>query len=481
MRAGRRCNLHRQGSYRAPGAIVKGIVEPHDGRVLVASMRVRLAAGLLVLGAGLAIAAVVLEWSLATRAGIIASLCLLLWLGELVPVWVPTIILWILTPILLHSFGDAFNAARVLTWSADPVLALFFGGFALAAGASRQGADVAVAALAVRLSRGEVLRLVVLIGLATAVLSMWMSNIAAAALMLGALQPMLRSDDLHDSHRRALLLSVALAADVGGIATPIGSGPNGIAMAAVADAQSISFLQWMMFGVPLTIGLLAAALVLIHWRLRSSGGVALPATAPPPTMPVGAGRLRPLGVLFLVVISLWLTETLHGVRAWVVALGAAGTLLATRLIGWRDVLRMDWATLVLIAGGIALGTLLEESGLVAAAAERLPVAGGTPTLRVLVLCLVSAVLSALMSNTATATFLIPLALSIDASPSTAILVAVACSLGVPFVISTPPNAMAVGRGLSSSELLVPGLLLMVGGCILIALTGPWVLSAMGVR
>ena len=444
-------------------------------------MKSRFAAGLLALAAALVIAAFVLDWSLAARAGIIAGLCLLLWLGELVPVWVPTVILWALTPILLHSFGDAFNPARVLTWSADPVLGLFFGGFALAAAANRQGADLAVAALAIRLSHGQVLRLVALIALATAVLSMWMSNIAAAALMLGALQPMLRSTELHDAHRRALLLSVALAADVGGIATPIGSGPNGIAMAAVADTQPISFLQWMVFGVPLTIGLLAAAVVLIVWRLRSSTRAALPATPPPPTSSLGAGRLRTLGVLFLVVIALWLTEPLHGVRAWIVALGAAGALLATRLIGWRDVLRIDWATLLLIAGGIALGTLLERSGLVALAAERLPVAGDAPTLRLLALCLVSAVLSALMSNTATATFLIPLALSIDPSPSTAILVAVACSLGVPFVISTPPNAMAVGRGLRSSDLLVPGLLLMVGGCIVIALTGPWVLRLMGVR
>jgi sodium-dependent dicarboxylate transporter 2/3/5 len=142
---------------------------------------------------------------------------------------------------------------------------------------------------------------------------------------------------------------------------------------------------------------------------------------------------------------------------------------------------MDWATLVLIAGGIALGALLEASGLVAAAAERLPFDGTGPVLRLLILCLISASLSALMSNTATATFVIPLALSVDPSPSTAIVIAVACSLGVPFVISTPPNAMAVGRGLPSRDLLLPGLVLMIGGCVAIALTGPWVLRVMGVR
>ena len=402
----------------------------------------------------------------------------MLWLGELVPLWLPTLLLWSLTPLLLHSYGDAFGPARVLGWSADPVLALFFGGFALAAAASRQGGDRAVAALAIRFSRGDTLRLIALIGIATALLSMWMSNIAAAALMFGALQPMLRAAQVNDGQRRALLLTVALSADVGGIATPIGSGPNAIALAAIADTHPISFLQWMVFGLPLTIGLLAAAVVLIHWRVRPSGPLLLP---DPSAGEANGGRLGTLGVVFAIVIALWLTEPLHGVRAWIVALGAAAGVLATRLIGWRDVLRMDWATLALIAGGIALGTLLERSGLVAMTAGQLPIHDAAPVVRLLVLCLVSALASALMSNTATATFLIPVALAIDPSPHTAIIVAVAASLGVPFVISTPPNAMAVGRGLRSGDLLLPGLALMIGGCILIALTGPWVLRAVGVR
>lgn len=441
-------------------------------------IRVRLAAGVVAAGAALGAVSVALDWSVPARAMIVAIVCLLLWLGELAPVWVPTVILWTLTPLLLGALDEQFGAMRVLAWSADPVLALFFGGFALAAAASRHGADRAVAALAIRLSRGDARRLVALIAIATAGLSMWMSNIAAAALMFGALQPMLQTDGLDARHRRALLLSVALAADFGGIATPIGSGPNGIAMAAVAPLHAVGFLEWMVFGVPLTTGLLAAALLLISWRLRLAGRVALmesPDAAPP------YGRLRTLGIVFLIVIALWLTEPLHGVRAWIIALVGAGALMAARLIGWRDVLRMDWPTLVLIAGGIALGALLEQSGIVTIATERMPFDEVGPVLRLLVLCLISALLSALMSNTAAATFLIPVALSVLPVPSTAIIIAVASSLGVPFVISTPPNAMAAGRGLQSGDLIVPGLILMVGGCILIALTGPSVLGAVGIR
>jgi sodium-dependent dicarboxylate transporter 2/3/5 len=96
--------------------------------------------------------------------------------------------------------------------------------------------------------------------------------------------------------------------------------------------------------------------------------------------------------------------------------------------------------------------------------------------RLLGLCLASATLSALMSNTAAATLLIPLAGSIDPAPSTAILIAIAASMGIPFVISTPPNAMVYGEGgVKSTDLLLPGLVLMFLGCLLISLTGPAVL------
>jgi sodium-dependent dicarboxylate transporter 2/3/5 len=118
---------------------------------------------------------------------------------------------------------------------------------------------------------------------------------------------------------------------------------------------------------------------------------------------------------------------------------------------------------------------------VRSAAAHLPLASAPPLVRLLALCIVSASLSAVMSNTATAAFLIPLAATLDPSPSTVILVAISASLGIPFVISAPPNAMAVGTGLlRSRELLVPGLVIMLGGCVLVALTGPSVLRAFGV-
>ncbi len=443
-----------------------------------APRRVRPALAALVAAAMMAGAlAVARDWSAPARAGIVAGLCVALWLTEWVPVWVPTVVLWIATPLLLGGAGDAFALPRVLAWSADPVLVLFFGGFALAAAIGRQGVDRLLVAHTLRLSGGRAMPLVALAACATAVLSMWMSNVAAAALMLGAFRPIWAHDREDGTLRRALLLAVALAADVGGIATPIGSGPNGIAMAAVARTQPIGFVQWMVFGVPLAFGLLVAALALIALRLRPTGRVALP-TSPAPPAPGPA--LARLGAVFGVVILLWLTEPLHGVPAWAVALGAVVALLAVRLLGWRELRHLDWATLVLIAGGIALGALLEESGLVRELAARVPLERAPPPVRLLAFCATCALLAALMSNTGTASVLIPLAATVDPSPSTAVIVAVSASLGVPFVISTPPNAMAAAGGLRSTDLLGPGLLLMIGGCALVALTGPWVLRLVGI-
>jgi sodium-dependent dicarboxylate transporter 2/3/5 len=419
-----------------------------------------------------------IEDPLLARALMITGACLTLWLSETVPPYVPTLVLWALVPLLLQPFGDAFRPASVLGWAADPVLALFLGGFTLSVAASRYGIDAHIARIAVHLSKGRRLRLLVLIASATALLSMWMSNIAAAAMMIAALHPLLADSPKDDTFRRALLVGIALGANFGGIATPIGTGPNAIAIAAVSKHQTITFLHWMAFALPLTTGMLAAGLALTGWRFRVRGETRLPKLPQHQSQSQGASKVV---VIFSITVLAWLSEPLHGIPSALVSLITTAVLFGSGLLEAKDISRIDWATLLLIAGGISLGNLLQQSGVVRAAAAAVPWEQIPHLALILLLCFASALLSALMSNTATATMLIPLAASLDSSPSIAILVAIAASFGIPFVISTPPNAMVYGEGgLKSSDLLWPGFVLMILGCLLVALTGPFVLKFIGV-
>ena len=130
---------------------------------------------------------------MAARAGAIASLCLVLWLTEVVPPFAPTLLLLATVPLLLAPCGPDHHLVAVLGWLADPVLALFLGGFTIGAAVTRHGLDRMIAITALRWSHGSAARLLLWSMLITAGLSMWMSNIAAMALMLAAMLPALAS------------------------------------------------------------------------------------------------------------------------------------------------------------------------------------------------------------------------------------------------------------------------------------------------
>jgi sodium-dependent dicarboxylate transporter 2/3/5 len=166
----------------------------------------------------------------------------------------------------------------------------------------------------------------------------------------------------------------------------------------------------------------------------------------------------------------------------VIALAAAASLFLFRLLRKEDIARLDWSTLLLIAGGLVVARLAQQSGLVEALAGRLDWHGLPMVARATGLVLAAACMAAVMSNTASAAMLIPLALGLGLPGSTAILIAIGTAFGVPFTISTPPNAMAYGEGgLSARDLLRVGLPLMLIGSLLVGLTGPAFLRWVGLH
>lgn len=413
--------------------------------------------------------------SLQARALVLAAAYLVLALGELVAPFVPTLFLLTGVPILLGPIAPQFQLSEVLGWMADPVLILFAGGFALGDAAHRHRLDATFAALLLRASGHSRRRLVGVVLLATAGLSMWMSNVAAAALVLATLRPMLATE-AETTHRRALLLAVAVGANLGGMATPLGSGPNAIAIAAARSSEPISFLRWMSFGVPIVLGMLLLGFVLLVSQYRVAGRFEYRAGSPPAL----SGSAQALLALVVLAIGAWLSEPLHGVGSASIALMLMLALFAGGLLERSDLNKLDWSTLGLIAGGLAVGRLLQQAGLLEQLAATAQLGSYPRWLWLGALVVTSAVLAALMSNTATAALLIPLGLLIDPSPSTAIIIAVSTSFGMMFPISTPPNAMVYGSGeVRIADLLRIGLPLMLVGCVAVTFTGSWFLGLLG--
>ncbi|HYH96943.1 SLC13 family permease [Hyalangium sp.] len=436
---------------------------------------VRPAVALAGVSASLLVAWLGVDSPIVARSIVIAGVCLTLWLTELVPPFVPTLLLLGATAALLGPLDPGYTLPAVFSWCADPVLALFLGGFTLEVAASRHGLDSAVAQHVVRLARGSRRLLMLLVIAGVAFLSMWMSNIAAAAMMLTSLRPLIQSSQ-DTALRRALLLSVALGANFGGMATPVGSGPNAIAISAATPYAHVTFVQWMAFALPLTALMLLVGFLLLVVGYRVRGRFELPAAIP---RKLDARAHWVLGV-FAACATLWLTEPLHGLPAPLVALGAVVALFGSGLLRREDLGKLDWSTLLLIAGGISLGRLVERSGVVATALGGVDWSAWPQLAQVGLLVSLAALLAALMSNTGTAALLIPISVQLFPSASMPILVAVGCSFGIPFVISTPPNAMVAREGgVDSSDLLRLGLPLMVLGCGVVALTGAWVLRLFG--
>jgi len=232
-----------------------------------------------VLGSATAIAAIVglaqftLPDPIMRRAAMIAGTCLVLWLTELTPLYATTLLLWAAVVLLLGPLDRrAFSLPRVLESASHPVIVLCFGGFVLSALGAKYGVCELIVHWVVRASGGRRRVLLLAVMAATTLLSMWMLNIAAAAMMVATLRPLIGTRGgvpgiahADPSFRRALLVGLAFAANFGGIATPIGTGPNIVAIGAVAARYTITFPGWMLFGVPaaavcvgLTYGLLVA-------------------------------------------------------------------------------------------------------------------------------------------------------------------------------------------------------------------------------
>jgi len=378
------------------------------------------------------------------------------WVSEAVPLPATALLPAVLFPLLkisgLHG-GRAVDLSlqAVLANYAHPVIYLFLGGFLLAGAMQKWKLDRRITLWL--LTRGELAsdtRLVLLgIMSVTAFLSMWISNTATAAMMLPMGLGILSLMALSPGESRfgaAMMLGIAWSASIGGMGTIIGTPPNGIALG-ILDATlagepgyvRITFLDWMKFGVPLVVVFLPVAwlviLALNPPEIRHiPGGRAKMQEERSKLGPLSAGEKRAI-VIFLCAVTAWVTnpfwgsllpEAIAGQLAWVdeyaIGLGAGllGFVVPVKLkepqfvLEWRDTRFVDWGTLILFGGGIALSDAMFKTGLASLIAHSFVSSLGSPPTLVMVIAVVFLIdfLTEVTSNTAVTSMMVPIFISI---------------------------------------------------------------------
>lgn len=343
---------------------------------------------------------------------------------------------------------------------ADPVVMLFMGGFILALVASKSGVDVTLARYMLK-PFGTNAK-VVLLGfmLVTAVFSMFVSNTATAAMMLTFLAPVFRSLPEKEHGRVALALAIPIGCNIGGIATPIGTPPNGIALGALKDSGvDISFLDWVVMMTPLMLVILVIAWLLLTRMYKfNSKNIEFNIVG-------GAQkgwRTNAIYVIMVITIALWCGEKIFGINSYVVALFPVGAFTALGIVDSEDIKHIDWAVLWMVAGGFALGTGMKQSGLAKAMVDSIPF-DTFPVLIVLVGAgLLCWTLSTFISNSASSALLVPILITVGEGmkdqlagiggvTTLVVSVALCASFAMALPISTPPNAIAYSTGLVNTK------------------------------
>ena len=423
----------------------------------------------------------------------------LMWILEVVSSWATSVAIiglmllfcsdsgvkWMCDP---EQVGALLSYKSVMATFADPVIMLFIGGFILAIAATKTGLDAQLAKVLLKPFGNKSDNVLLGFILITGLFSMFVSNTATAAMMLTFLTPVFRQLPPEGKGRIAMALSIPLAANLGGMGTPIGTPPNTIALKYLNDPEGLNmglgFGEWMMFMTPLVIILLFVG----WWLLKTI----FPFSQKTVELEI-EGEMKHDAHTFIVIITffltvaLWLLDTVTGINSYTVALVPFVIFALTGVITKRDLEQINWSVIWMVAGGFALGYGLNASGLAANAVKSIPFGEFSPLLILLLSGIICYALSNFISNSATAALLMPILAvvctamgdkleTIGGTPTVLIGVAIAASSAMVLPISTPPNALAYATNLvqqkdMSKMGLIMGLLSMVLGYIVLYFLG----------
>ena len=403
----------------------------------------------------------------------VAALMAVWWVSEAIPLPATALL-----PILLFPLLGVLDGVEVTRAYGNHLIYLFLGGFLIAVTMEKWNLHHRIALHTIRLVGVTPNRIVLGFMLATAFLSMWISNTAATMMMVTIALAVLHEIARDAGESRgcsqfgaALMLGIGYSASIGGIATLIGTPPNAIFAGVVERTYgiSISFVDWMKFGLPLSLVMLGITWVYLT-RIRFRGGQ--------PELAGGSefirdqiGKLGPMSraekgvaAVFSLVALLWIVrgfykpEALHMVTDSTIAIAGALLLflipvnLARRefLLDWRTAVTIPWDIIILFGGGFALAKGFSESGLTRWLAGLLGVLQGTDIVLIIAAVVLLVIfLTEVTSNTATASLLLPvmvaLAVALEVHPFGLMVAAViAASFAFMLPVATPPNAIVYG-------------------------------------
>ncbi|MCG9722042.1 DASS family sodium-coupled anion symporter [Shewanella sp. Isolate7] len=388
-----------------------------------------------------------------------------LWLTEAIHISVTAILI----PIMGVLLG-VFETKAAMSNFANPIIYLFFGGFVLAAALSHQGIDKRIAQKVLTASKGKLSIACMLLFGITALLSMWISNTATAAMMLPLALGILRQLDFkeHRSTYLFMLLGIAYSANIGGIGTLVGSPPNAIAAAQVG----LSFADWLEFGLITVALMLPSMLIALYLYLKPNLNVVceIPKSNEHLSM---QGKLTLL--IFITTVCCWIfskpiSTSLGGIKQFdtIVALGSVVMLAGLGLVDWKKIEKTtDWGVLILFGGGLTLSAILKATGTSVFLAHWVTDIFGNTHMALFTFAVIFFVvmLTEFASNTASAALLVPvfaaIAEALGLSPvMLSVLIGIAASCAFMLPVATPPNAIVYGSGfIKQSEMMRAGVII----------------------
>jgi len=412
----------------------------------------------------------------------------ILWLTEAIHITITALLIPILAVLLAMPMADGdalvpITTQAALTTFADPVIFLFFGGFALATALHIQKLDKKIAMWIISLSGGHLGISVLAIFAVTAALSMWISNTATAAMMLPLALGLLSHLDVEKERKTFvfILLGIDYSASIGGLGTIVGSPPNAIA----AKALGYDFADWMKIGLPMMFIILPAMLISLYLVLRPKLNHKVQFVTE--DIPWTRSRIAAM-LLFICTALAWifskkLTEN-FGISqpdTWIAILAACMVaILGTAT--WKQIAEnTDWGVLYLFGGGLTLSAILKDSGSSLVLGQTLANTFGdtSPLVIIFVVATFIIFLTEFTSNTASAALLVPVFAAIAdqmGMPKEILVIVIGIGASCAFMlpVATPPNAIVFGTGyIQQSEMMKVGFVLNIMCIFLVSLFIYW--------